>query len=143
MSLSIRPGVEGTGPNLTAAQRISVVDDDMSVCKSMRRLFESLGYAVETYASAEEFLQAGAADRADCLVLDVHLGGASGLELQSTLRAAQKSVPIVFITSHADDEQTREQALAAGASDFLRKLADGERLLEAVERALQDMQGET
>ena len=105
----------------------------------MRRLFESVGYAVQTYSSAEAFLQAGAADKSDCLVLDVHLGGASGLELQSELRSADNQIPIVFITANGDCERARLQALAAGASDFLRKQVDGERLLDAVQQALEDI----
>lgn len=88
-----------------------------------------------TYESAEEFIADEEAADSDCLILDLHLPGKNGLELQRELAAAGCKCRIVFITA-LDDEKTRTQALEAGTSDFLRKPIDGNRLLDAVQAAL-------
>ena len=113
---------------------IFVIDDDESVRKALRRLLRSAGLGVQTFASAEDFLNA-ALPMPDCLVLDVRMpGGLSGLELQQRLARGGPCIPIVFITGH-EDQQARQQAMAAGAIDFLQKPFDDQRLLEAVARA--------
>ena len=117
------------------APRISIVDDDPSVQKALARLCAAAGYRVDTYASAEAFFETGSADDADCLILDVHLPGRSGLEIQSALRAANQNVPIVFVTAF-DDDQVRKQALENGAMEFLRKPLDVKRLLECIHHAV-------
>ena len=99
------------------------------------RLCKSDGYLVDSFASAEAFLEAATAHETDCLILDVHLPGRSGLELQRDLRAAGNNVPIVFVTAYEND-QARTQAFESGAVDFLRKPLDGERLLDVIQRAL-------
>jgi FixJ family two-component response regulator len=117
-------------PQLT----IFVIDDDESVRKALRRLLRSMGLNVQTFASAEEFLNA-ALPPPDCLVLDVRMpGGLSGLELQERLARGGLCIPIIFITGH-EDQQARHQAMAAGAIDFLQKPFDDQLLLEAVARA--------
>jgi FixJ family two-component response regulator len=116
---------------------ITVVDDDPSVRKALSRLIHAAGYSAETYESAEAFLAAGAAAKSDCVILDVHLPGKSGLELQAELAKSGTSRPIIFITAF-DDERARSQALQTGASEFLRKPLDSERLLEAIESALRE-----
>jgi FixJ family two-component response regulator len=114
---------------------ISIVDDDPLVRSALCRLCKSVGYEVASYESAEAFLETGSASQAGCLVLDVHLPGRSGLELQSELQAVHNPIPIVFITAY-EDEQARTQALDRGAVEFLRKPLDTERLLEVIEQAL-------
>jgi FixJ family two-component response regulator len=114
--------------------RISIVDDDASVRRALDRLCRSAGYKVDSFESAEAFLDSDA-DDAKCLILDVHLPGKSGLELQSELGRLGKRVPIVFITAF-DDEQTRARALEAGAIEFLRKPLDTEQLLDLIQRVL-------
>jgi FixJ family two-component response regulator len=116
---------------------VFIVDDDESVRRALRRLFKSVGLPVETFASAAEFLDCGHAEEGGCLVLDVRMPGVSGLELQSRLKAAASTLPIVFITAH-DDPAAREQALNDGAVAFLQKPFEDEALVEVVERILAD-----
>jgi FixJ family two-component response regulator len=115
--------------------QISIVDDDPLVRSALCRLFKSAGYEVASFESAEEFLESERTTTTNCLVLDVHLPGRSGLELQSELRAATNPFPVVFVTAY-EDEQAKTQALEQGAVEFLRKPLDTERLLESIERAL-------
>ena len=119
---------------------ISVVDDDESIRKALRRLVRSAGLCVATFASAEEFL-ACEGEEAACLILDVRLPGMSGLDLQRHLASAGRCVPIIFISAR-DDEQTSQAALAAGALAFLAKPFDDRLLLDAVARALEKGEAE-
>jgi FixJ family two-component response regulator len=114
---------------------ICVVDDDESVRKALGRLLRSLRMDAETFATAEEYLQRAAALPPDCLILDVHLPGLSGLELQKRLTAGGCDIPVVFITAFADDT-AREQALRAGALAFLQKPFEEQLLLDAVNQAV-------
>ncbi|HEX3561086.1 MAG TPA: response regulator [Pyrinomonadaceae bacterium] len=114
---------------------IAIVDDDESVRQALRRLINSVGFKVETFASAEEFLSSARAPGPDCLILDVRLPGMSGLELQSRLVAANYQLPIIFISAY-DDGQTRLRALAAGAIELLPKPFSAEALFEAINSAL-------
>jgi FixJ family two-component response regulator len=114
---------------------VSIVDDDPSVRKALGRLCKSAGYCVNLFDSSESFLEADVSDTTNCLILDVHLPGKSGLELQSELVANDKHCPIIFITAY-DDESGRVKALADGAIDFLGKPLDVDRLLEVIEDAL-------
>src|SRR5438094_5852767 len=92
---------------------IAIVDDDPSVRRSLHRLVQSAGYAVETFGSAREFLEWLSNGQAACLVLDIHMNEMSGFELQERL-----AVPIVFITSH-DDAVTRARIEKSGAAGHL------------------------
>ena len=114
---------------------ISVVDDDQSARNVLSRLFRSAGYDVAVYDSSESFLDADAVEVTDCLVLDVNLPGKSGLELQSELIAAEKTCPVLFISSFKD-ESIRTRALEQGAIDFLGKPLDIDLLLSLVEAAI-------
>jgi FixJ family two-component response regulator len=114
---------------------ITVVDDDPSVRKALSRLIKAAGYDVAAYETAEQFLAAGPDADSDCLILDVHLPGVSGLDLQTQLGEANRKCPIVFITAF-DDKKARSQALAQGAVDFLYKPLDSERLLEVIDEAI-------
>jgi FixJ family two-component response regulator len=116
--------------------RISVVDDDVSVRRALGNLISSVGYQVELFASAEEFLNAGHLHDTDCLILDVRMPGMSGLELQQRLDATHYLIPIIFITAHASDEEARRRALEAGALDFLLKPFSEESLLNSVRAAI-------
>ena len=104
----------------------------------MRRLLQTGGYTVETFESAESFLECSAADHTDCLILDLRLDGASGLELQQKLLGFERQIPVVFITSH-NDKRSRQLALQAGAVDFLSKPVDTETLLDTIQRALEQL----
>jgi len=114
---------------------ICVVDDDESVRESLEGLMRSVGFAVNTFASAEEFLDSDHLRNTDCLILDVRLPGMNGLELQRQLATSHSEIPIIFITSHEDDE-VRARALNAGAVDYLLKPFNDEDLLNAIDAAL-------
>ena len=109
---------------------IAIVDDDASVRRSLHRLVQAAGYPVETFASAHEFLEWLPRGRAACLVLDVHMNGLSGFDLQERL-----AVPIIFITAH-DEETTRERIEKSGAVGHLRKPFDEQAVLDAIRRAV-------
>ena len=116
---------------------VCVVDDDSLTRDSTRRLLRSFGFRAETFASAEEFKNAGCLEETACLILDVHMPGMSGLELQRRLVAANSHTPIIFITAH-DNDDWRRQALEAGAVAFLHKPVPQEQLLNAIDAALKD-----
>ncbi len=115
---------------MTSMPIIAIVDDDASVRRSLQRLVQSAGYAVETFASAREFLAWLPDRRAACLVLDAHMKEMSGFELQERL-----AVPVVFITGH-DDATTRSRIEKSGASGHLWKPFDERAVLSAIRRAL-------
>jgi len=97
---------------------ISIVDDDESFRRATTNFVRSLGYTAATFASAEEFLQADAAGRSDCLITDLQMPGMTGLELQTRLTAEGHRLPIIFISAFPE-MKARAQALAAGAAAFL------------------------
>ncbi len=109
---------------------IAIVDDDESVRRSLHRLVQSAGYAVETFASAVEFLGWLPRGQAACLVLDIQMNEMSGFELQQRL-----AVPVIFITSH-DDASTRARIENSGAVGHLWKPFDGDAVLAAIGRAV-------
>jgi len=116
---------------------IFVVDDDASVRRSLSRLLRSAGYAVELFASADEFIAGGGGQgRHGCLVLDLRMPGRTGMDLQEELSRAEYSLPIVFVTGHGDIPQS-VRAMRGGAVDFLQKPYDGKALLDAVRRAVE------
>jgi FixJ family two-component response regulator len=114
---------------------LALVDDDASVRQSIGRLIRSFGFTVMVFASAEEFLHFGSLQDTSCLVLDMHMPGMSGLQLQSHLVAAGYRIPIIFITAYPD-ERARARALQAGAVDFLSKPFGDDALLSGIRSAL-------
>ena len=114
---------------------ISIVDDDESIREAIQSLLRSVGFKVETFASAEQFLQSDQIENTACLILDVRMPGMSGLELQRRLKATQCRIPIVFVTAHGDEE-ARSRALQEGAVEFLLKPFSEEALLNAIQVAL-------
>mgnify|MGYP001826511776 CR=1 FL=1 len=117
---------------------ISIVDDDPSVRKALSRLVDSCGYHAEAYESADAFLEADVLDETECLVLDVHLPGMSGLALQEELVRIGAACPIVFITAF-DEERPRSKAMAAGAIEFLHKPLEIDRLIGAISKAIEGL----
>jgi FixJ family two-component response regulator len=115
--------------------RISIVDDDESIRRATSGLLRSVGYQVETFASAQLFLESDALRETDCLVLDVRMPGIDGLELQRRLNAAQSHVPIIFVTAH-DDRSRRTTAMDAGAANFFQKPFEANAFVAAIEAAL-------
>jgi FixJ family two-component response regulator len=114
---------------------IAIVDDDPSVRRSLHRLVQSAGYRVQTFASAGAFLESLSASRPACLVLDVHLDGMNGLELQERLAGVGTAVPIIFITAH-DDVATRARIERSGAAGHLWKPFDDTALLDLILRVM-------
>ncbi|MGP0076305.1 MAG: response regulator transcription factor [Bryobacteraceae bacterium] len=114
---------------------VFVVDDDASVRDSVRSLIASVGLRVETFGSTREFLDSKRPEAPACLVLDVRLPDASGLELQRDLAGAGVQIPIIFITGHADVPMS-VRAMKAGAVEFLTKPFRGQELLDAIQEAL-------
>lgn len=110
---------------------VSVIDDDLSVRRAVARLITSAGLEAEVFASAQEYLDAKHEQGVACLVLDVQLGGMSGIELAEHLERGGAAPPMIFITAH-DDDATRERARRCGAKGYLRKPFDGMRLLEMI-----------
>ncbi len=118
-----------------ASVMISVVDDDPSVRRALRRLLRSAGYAVEVFSSAREFLDSSPVGRTECLVLDIRLDGTTGFELQERLVADRAAIPIIFITA-LDDAPTRERVQRAGVAAYLPKPFDAAALLGAIQEAI-------
>ncbi|ASV99446.1 response regulator transcription factor [Paraburkholderia aromaticivorans] len=115
---------------------VAVVDDDESVCRSIKRLLLSAGIGAETFVSGEDFLDALSAIPSffpDCVILDIQMPGINGLEVQRQL--APRALPVIIITAH-DDITVRERAIASGATAYLRKPFNGSDLIKAVELAL-------
>ena len=113
---------------------ISIVDDDLSVRRALSRLVRLAGYAVETFASAREFLASAPRGRTACLVLDIHLnGGMSGFDLQERLVADGVTIPTIFITAHGD-ARTRERVTQSGVAGFLLKPFGDQALLDLIRK---------
>ena len=114
---------------------VSVVDDDESVRESLPDLLAQLGFAVQVFASAEDFLTSDAVAQTRCLILDIAMPGMSGPDLQDELRRRRKDIPIVFITGQRDDA-IRPRMMERGAVDVLAKPFNEAALLQAVTAAL-------
>lgn len=114
---------------------VFVVDDDPSVRTALGRLLLSCGIAARVFASAEAFLQLARPDAPACAIIDVHMPGLSGLDLQRSLSEFGSALPLIFITGQGDIP-TAVRAMKAGAADFLTKPFGDEELLEAVRRAI-------
>ena len=119
----------------TAAPCIAVVDDEIPVRTALGRLLRLADYEVAAFGSGGEFLASLAARLPDCVILDVHMPGLSGLDVQSRLRAAHIDVPVVFITA-SDDLELGRAVLKAGGVRLLRKPFSNDDLLEAIGIAL-------
>jgi two-component system, LuxR family, response regulator FixJ len=124
------------GNSTNARATIFIVDDDLAVRDALKLLLRSVGQAVETYGSAQEFLDAYSEDRPGCLVLDIRMPGMSGLELQQKLNEKHSILPIIFITGHGDVPMAVE-AMQAGAVDFIQKPFRDQDLIDRINQALE------
>ena len=120
---------------MAAPALISIVDDDESVRDALWGFLRSVGFTVNVFASAEEFLNSDQLSKADCLILDVRMPGMSGIELHRQLVTGYCKIPVIFITAY-EDEGMRTQALSGGAGAFLIKPFSEEALLNAIHAAL-------
>ena len=115
---------------------IAIVDDDESICRSLSRLLRAAGMQPVSYSSAEAFLADGRQPRFDCLVLDIQLGGMTGIELNQRLALSGSTVPVIFLTAH-DEPDMRERALRTPCAAYLKKTEPGEVVLAAIRRTIQ------
>jgi FixJ family two-component response regulator len=132
---TVEQSVASAATATTPPRRISIVDDDASIREALKSLMRSIRFNVEAFGSAEEFLASESLDDTACLILDVHLPGMSGFELQNQLNIQQRAIPIIFITAHAD-EASRQRALKGGAIDFLGKPVRRDTLFKAIQSAI-------
>ena len=114
---------------------VAIVEDDPSMLRAARDLLDAHGFATVTFASAEEFLASGGAGEADCLLLDIDLGGISGIELRRQLKVASPTLPIIFMTA-LDDDAIERQAFGVGCVAFLRKPFTKTALIDAIKKAV-------
>ena len=114
---------------------VAVLEDDESCRLALQRLLKAEGFSVQSFPSAEEFLNSGYQQETGCLIADIRMPGMSGLDLQAKLNEDHCPIPIIFITAHGD-EQMRLQAMRGGAVKFLAKPFDSAILLEGVRAAL-------
>jgi FixJ family two-component response regulator len=123
----------------SAAALVCIVDDDASMADSTRYLVRSFGFRAEAFLSAQEFLDSGLVEETRCLILilDLRMPGMDGLELQRNLASANQRIPIIFVSARASEDE-REQAIAGGAVDFLRKPFSEDALLNAIQAALKE-----
>jgi FixJ family two-component response regulator len=115
---------------------IAIVDDDEPLREALGSVLKAAGFSIDTFASAEEFLDSPHRDTIACLILDVRLPGMSGVELQRRLIEAKSSLPIIFVTAHGD-ASLRELVMEAGAAGFLNKPVRSDALLKEIRRALE------
>ena len=113
---------------------VAVIDDDPSMLRAAENLLDAHGFATKVFASAEEFLARGVATQVDCLLLDIHLGGMSGIELRRQLKVSGSGLPVIFMTA-LDDEAVRHEALKAGCVACLRKPFQAHQLMAAITNA--------
>jgi FixJ family two-component response regulator len=118
------------------APLVSVVDDDVSVRKSLDRLIRSARLEVRVFASAEEFLNSDHPCKGHCLIFDVRLPGMSGVELHRHLLASKCEIPVIFITAHGSDDRARSEAASDWTVAYFTKPFNGDELLDAVDVAL-------
>src|SRR5499425_418675 len=121
---------------MTAPPLVVVIDDDASVCSSLKFLLSTVGLQAETFDSADSFLHKKRPDVPSCLVLDVRLPGLSGIDFQRELTARNVSIPIVFLTGHGDIPMS-VRAMKAGAVEFLTKPFREQELLDAIRTAIE------
>jgi FixJ family two-component response regulator len=115
------------------ATRVAIIDDDESLCRSLRRLLRQSGFHPLIYLSAEEFLDSSERSRFDCLLLDIQLGGMSGIDLRRQLLSEGDMTPVIYITAH-DEPAARIEALNTGCAGFFLKTDAGTAIIGALRR---------
>ena len=118
----------------TAPLPVAIIDDDASLCRSLGRLLRLAGFRPLTFASAEDFLHADGRAALRCLLIDIQLGGISGIALHRLLLAAGDRTPVIFITAQ-EEPAMRSEALRAGCAGFFRKTDDGRLIIAALRTA--------
>ena len=116
-------------------QTVAVVDDEPDMLAALKRMLKASGFAAEVFISAEEFLARGLVSEFACLILDINLGGISGIELRRRLASAGSSVPVIFMTGR-DNDVIRREAVDTGCVAYLTKPFSGHALIEALASAV-------
>ena len=114
---------------------IAIIDDDEPLREALGSVLKAAGFSIDTFASAEEFLNSPNREEIACLILDVRLPGMSGIELQRRLFEAGDATPIIFVTAHGD-ASLRDVLIKAGAAGFLNKPVRSDSLLREIYAAL-------
>ena len=114
---------------------ISIIDDDPSLQKALVSLVRSLGYTARGFASAEEFLEAGAASACSCIITDIQMPGMSGIDLKRLMDERECAVPVIMITARTEPD-LEQSAFASGAFCFLKKPIDPNVLVDCLARVL-------
>ena len=117
----------------TPRRLIAIVDDEESVRRAFGRLLVSAGFRVKSFSCGALFLESLDTTRPDCVILDLHMPGMNGFEVEEKLRDSPHPMPVIIITGH-DTPESQRRALASGAAAYLRKPVDDELLLDAVTR---------
>jgi len=120
---------------------IAIIDDDEPLREALGSVLKAAGYSIDTFASAEDFLNFPGREEIACLILDVRLPGMSGIELQRRLCESGATIPIIFITAHGD-ASLRDLVMKAGAAGFLNKPVRSDTLLKEIQAALERAQAE-
>jgi FixJ family two-component response regulator len=118
----------------TGAVPIAIIDDDQSLCRSLGRLVRQAGFRPVSFFSAEDFLQSPERPELRCLLIDIQLGGMSGIDLHQRLLAQGDTTPVIYITAH-DEPSARTEALNTGCAGFFLKTDPGSAIIEALRRA--------
>jgi FixJ family two-component response regulator len=113
---------------------VAIVEDDAGMRRAMERLLDANGFGTAGYNSAEAFLQSSATDRVVCLVVDIQLGGMSGIMLRRRLAASGSTLPVIFVTA-IEAAETEREAIETGCVAYLRKPFASDRLIAAVKKA--------
>jgi FixJ family two-component response regulator len=119
---------------MTQRRYVAVIDADESLCRSLARVLQQAGYQAITFLSAEDFLADPLRGHFACLLVDMQLGGISGIEMHEELIARGDATPVIYITAF-DDPQAKEQALRLGSAGYFRKMESSAAILDAVRRA--------
>ena len=112
---------------------VALVDDDVSLCRSFQRLLSSVGFRSVAYHSAEAFLEDSKRPKFDCLLLDIQMGGISGVELRHRLSAVNDRTPVIFITAH-DSPEVEAEAVASGCAGYFGKTESGAAIVDLIRR---------
>lgn len=116
---------------MTRTLSVAIVDDEAPVRKALDRVLSASHISTRTYESGQQFLESLGSNQPDCVILDLHMPGMSGHEVQSALKRGQGSVPVIIITAF-DDAEARSKCMASGACAYLLKPLDEQVLLNAI-----------
>jgi len=136
MTLEVRKGAR-KGVKMSPKTQIYIVDDDESICRALSLLLDTFGFKVQTFASADQFLNSVLKHAPACLILDVHMAGMDGFELQQKLKTNGSRLPIIFISADKTLKFSEQYLKAAGAVGFLQKPFNDQALVDLINIAVE------